>query len=109
MRKRRHGQERAVLAVLKPRSGASWPDRTKQWRRAAIAGDTRRSRSGAGRPPNGLIQFVTVKLAEPDDAFCNDGNFMTNGFQRKHSTSKLQYNVLATIFIQGSRANSQQK
>jgi len=59
MRKKRRGQERAVLAVLKPRSGASWPDRTEQRRRAAIAADTRRSRSGAGRPPNGLIQFVS--------------------------------------------------
>ena len=48
-----------MLAVLKPRSGASWPDRTKQRRRAAIAADTRRSRSGAGRPPNDLIQFVS--------------------------------------------------
>ena len=59
MRKKRRGQERAVLAVLKPRSGASWPDRTEQWRRAAIAADTRRASSAGGRPLNGSIQFVS--------------------------------------------------
>ena len=61
MRKRRHGQERAVLAVLKPRSGASWPDRTEQWRRAAIVVDTWRASSAGGWPLNGLLRSSVTR------------------------------------------------
>ena len=39
-----------VLAVMKARPGAAWPARSGRWRRAAVAGDTRRAMSEAGRP-----------------------------------------------------------
>ena len=41
--------------------------------------------------------------------YCNDDNFVTEGFQRKLSTSRLKSNVLATTFVQGSCSNSQPK
>ena len=34
-----------ALATLRPRSGAAWPARSGQRRRAAVAGDTRRANS----------------------------------------------------------------
>ena len=34
-----------ALAVMKARPGASWPARTERWRRAAVAGHTRRAGS----------------------------------------------------------------
>ena len=34
-----------ALVVMKARPGASWPARTERWRRAAVAGDTRRAGS----------------------------------------------------------------
>ena len=49
-----HGRERANAGVLKPRSGASWPARSRQRRRAAVAADTRHAGSAGGRPLNGF-------------------------------------------------------
>ena len=102
----------AEVALLRAKKKAE----KEKWRARGVSGRTRGGNgqlwpgsAARGRATVDLIQFVTVKLAEPDDAFCNDENFVTNGFQRKLSTSKLQYNVPATIFIQGSCANSQQK
>ena len=46
----RRGMARAGAGVMKARSGAAWPARTERWRRAAVAGDTRRADSETGRP-----------------------------------------------------------
>ena len=51
--------ERAHDGELKPRSGASWPARSGQRRRVAVAADTRRAGSAGGRPLNGFVQFVS--------------------------------------------------
>ena len=47
--------ERAHAGELKPRSGASWPARSGQRRRAAVAADTWRAGSAGGRPLNGVV------------------------------------------------------
>jgi len=39
------GMARAGAGVMKARSGAAWPARSGQRRRAAVAGDTRRANS----------------------------------------------------------------
>ena len=104
-----YGAEAALLRAKKKAKKEKWRVRGVSGRTRGGNGQLWPGSAARGRATVDLIQFVMVKLAEPDDAFCNDENFMTNGFQRKLSTSKLQYNVPATIFIQGSRANSQQK
>jgi len=63
------GTARADAGVMKARSGASWPARSGRWRRAAVAADTRRSCSGAGRPPIGFDSVRQSRHAEPDDEF----------------------------------------
>ena len=63
------GTARADAGVMKARSGASWPARSGRWRHAAVTADTRRSRSGAGRPPIGFDSVRQSRHAEPDDEF----------------------------------------
>ena len=48
-----------VLAGLRPCPGAAWPARSGRWRRAAAAGDTRRTKPETGRPCSFAIQFAS--------------------------------------------------
>ena len=62
------GMARAGAGDVKARSGAAWPARSGQRRRAAVAGDTRRANSAVGRPLNASFSFVRNTMAEPDSA-----------------------------------------
>ena len=70
-----------ALAVLKPRSGLALLRGVGHWRRAAshdihvAALPWRRSATEWRR------QLIRLSQAEPDSAYCNDENFVTNGFQ----------------------------
>jgi len=67
--KMERGRGRADAGGVKARSGATWPARSGQRRRAAVAGDTRRANSAVGRPLNASFSFVRNTMAEPDSAF----------------------------------------
>ena len=99
MRNRGRGQERAGAGVVMPGSGASWPARSGQRRRAANATSTRRLCPGDGRPLCRSIQFVSEHDDQPDSEFCREENFVTVDFQQKFRTSKLNSNVPATILF----------
>ena len=92
---------------MKARSGRALPHRAGHWRCVAsrdvhaAALPWRRSATEWRR------QLIKLSQAEPDSAYCNDENFVTNGFQRKLSISRLKSNVPATTFVQGSCSNSQ--
>ena len=55
------GRGRADAGDVKARSGAAWPARSGQRRRAAVAGDTRRADSAVGRPLNARFSFVRTR------------------------------------------------
>ena len=61
-----------TLAVMKARPGAAWPARTEHWRRAAVAGDTRRAKPETGRPFNVAIQSVSDPMLCLTASFRND-------------------------------------
>ena len=55
------GRGRADAGDVKARSGAAWPARSGQRRRAAVAEDTRRADSAVGRPLNARFSFVRTR------------------------------------------------
>ena len=62
------------LAGLRPRPGASWPARTECWRRAAVAGDTRRQCSVPVGHCTFAIQLIQTSSAMSDSVFSNRFN-----------------------------------
>ena len=96
----RCGQERAGAGVVMPGSGASWPARSGQWRRAANVTSMGRLCPGDDQPLCQSIQFVSERDDQPDSEFCREENFMTVDFQQKFRTSKLKPNVPATTLVQ---------
>ena len=100
---------RAGAGVVMPGSGASWPARSGQWRRAANVTSMGRLCPGDGQPLCQSIQFVSEHDDQPDSEFCREENFVTVDFQQKFRTSKLKPNVLATTLVKGSCSNSQPK
>ena len=63
------GWVRAGVGVMKARSGAAWPARSGQRRRAADGPSTRRLCSEAGRPLCRSIQSIQSRSERSDSAF----------------------------------------
>ena len=72
--KMERGATRADAGVMKARPGASWPARTECWRRAAVAGDTRRQCSVPVGHCTFAIQLIQTSSAMSDSVFSNRFN-----------------------------------
>ena len=92
---------------MKACPGAAWPAQTERWRRAAVAGDTRRVGSETGRPLNVAIQFVSramqcLTTSFPIDLTAKPWLQLVNRLNKKILALCTSFNFRSRIMLQFS-------